>query len=239
MNPADVEPFLTQSLADRKLSGSEKTALAGWLAQNAKTDQQKGVVRHAAFDVARAAVADPDAARVIGWLEDVLKVVCPVQPNPAVQPAGVSNSVCFSPGEACLGHIVNRFGQARRTADVCVFTITDDRISNAILAAHRRGVVVRIISDNEKYHDAGSDIHKFRDAGIAVKLDDMHGPAEQGLNGHMHHKFAVFDATRLLNGSYNWTRGAADMNYENLTETADPALVAAFAAEFTRLWNKF
>ncbi len=98
---------------------------------------------------------------------------------------------------------------------------------------------MRIITDNEKQHDAGSDIHKLRDAGIAVKIDDMSGPADTGLNGHMHHKFVVFDGARLLNGSYNWTRGAADLNFENVVDTADAALVAAFAAEFARLWNRF
>ena len=55
----------------------------------------------------------------------------------------------------------------------------------------------------------------------------------------MHHKFAIFDGTRLLNGSYNGTRGAADMNYENLVDTDDPNLVAAFSAEFERLWKRF
>ena len=239
MNPADFEQFLQQSLADRKVSGAEKQALAEWLADNAKTDQQRGVVRHAAFDTARGAVSDPDAVRVIAWLEDVLKVVCPIQTATPPTAGAVASNAYFSPGETCLGQIVNLIGQARRTADLCVFTITDDRISRAVLDAHRRGVAVRVISDNEKAHDAGSDIQKFRDAGIPVKLDDMRGPADHGLTGHMHHKFAIFDGARLLNGSYNWTRGAADMNYENITVTTDPKLVAAFAAEFKRLWNKF
>jgi cardiolipin hydrolase len=239
MNPTDIEHFLQKSLADRKVSGAEKQVLADWLADNAKTDQQRGVVRHGAFDIARGAVSDPDAVRVIAWLEDILKVVCPVQ-SPATAAAGATAShAYFSPGEACLAQIVNLFGQARRAVDVCVFTITDDRICRAILDAHRRGVVVRVISDNEKCHDAGSDIHKLKAAGVPVKLDDARGPADHGLTGHMHHKFAVFDGVRLLNGSYNWTRGAADMNYENITDTTDPKLVAAFAAEFKRLWNRF
>ena len=55
----------------------------------------------------------------------------------------------------------------------------------------------------------------------------------------MHHKFALFDGERLIHGSYNWTRGAADVNYENLVDTGDPDLIAAFAAEFERLWNRF
>lgn len=235
---AEFEQFLTQSLADHKLSGSEKETLAAWLVQNVKTDQQRGVARHLAFDIARKSVVDGNAASVLDWIEAVMKVIVPVQAASA--PTGSAPSTaCFAPGEGCLGQIVSRFHAARTSVDVCVFTITDDRISRAIGDAHRRGVKLRIISDNDKAHDLGSDVHAFRAAGIPVKVDDVRGPAASGLTGHMHHKFAIFDGKYLLNGSYNWTRGAADTNYENLTGTDEPELIAAFAAEFERLWKKF
>ena len=117
---------------------------------------------------------------------------------------------------------------AKRTVDVCVFTITDDRISNAILDAHRRGVAVRIISDDLKATEEGSDIARFRAAGIPLRLD--RSPF------HMHHKFALFDGALLLTGSYNWTRGAARDNQENFITTPDRRLIAAFAATYERLW---
>jgi cardiolipin hydrolase len=41
-------------------------------------------------------------------------------------------------------------GSARTSLDVCVFTITCDEIAGALLEAHKRGVRVRIISDNEQ-----------------------------------------------------------------------------------------
>jgi cardiolipin hydrolase len=56
-------------------------------------------------------------------------------------------------------------------------------------------------------------------------------------DGHMHHKFAIFDGVHLINGSYNWTRGAANINYENLIDTSDPWTLQRFASEFERLWN--
>lgn len=245
MNSEDLTRFLTQSLADRKLSGAEKSALTDWLGKNVKTDQHRGLVRHVAFEVARSATASPAAAELVEWLEDIMKVLAPLGPTaqganaPRSGAGSGADEVFFAPGEHCLHRIVHRFNACRRTADVCVFTVTDDRISRAILDAHRRGVKVRIISDNEKQYDVGSDVQKFRAAGITVKVDDHRGPSEPGLNGHMHHKFALFDGARLLNGSYNWTRGAADVNFENLVDTADAHLVATFAAEFERLWNRF
>lgn len=137
--------------------------------------------------------------------------------------------VFFSPGPDCLRHIVNRFLAARRSVDICVFTITDDRITRAILDAHRRGVAVRILTDNDKAYDAGSDIERLEAAGIAVKVDRT--------PYHMHHKFAIFDGTRLVNGSYNWTRGAAESNEENIVDLGDPIAIAAFQREFDRLWS--
>jgi phosphatidylserine/phosphatidylglycerophosphate/cardiolipin synthase-like enzyme len=242
MNPEDLERLLRQSLADHKLTRSEKTALADWLAKHVTTDQARGLARHVAFAVAKGAVADPASAEVIDWLEDVMKVLVPNAPQQGADaprlPAG-EDLAFFAPGERCLQQIIHRFGQCRRTADVCVFTITDDRITRSILDANRRGVHLRIISDNEKCLDPGSDIQKLRDAGVPVKLDTARDRRDPHTSGHMHHKFAIFDSARLLNGSYNWTRGAADCNYENLTDTADARLIAAFAAEFERLWNAF
>ena len=54
----------------------------------------------------------------------------------------------------------------------------------------------------------------------------------------MHHKFAVFDSTILLNGSYNWTRGAASNNEENFVVTNNSRLVAIFSKAFEDLWQQ-
>ncbi len=229
MNPADLDALLRQSLADHKLSGSERQALTGFALRQIDSDQARAVARSRAFEVARQAATDDEARRVIFWLEDVLRVIAPMQGEGA-DPASAPSEAGFSPGEACLRMIRGRFAAARRTADLCVFTVTDDRITRAILDAHRRGVKVRLITDNDKAHDLGSDVGQIAEAGVAVKID--HTPF------HMHHKYAIFDGSRLLNGSYNWTRGAANDNEENLTDTGDPRLLEAFRRHFEALWAK-
>ena len=55
----------------------------------------------------------------------------------------------------------------------------------------------------------------------------------------MHHKFAVVDSAILLTGSFNWTRAAASKNVENCLVTSAPEAVAAYAAEFEKLWSNF
>ncbi|MGE3822383.1 MAG: phospholipase D-like domain-containing protein [Isosphaeraceae bacterium] len=54
----------------------------------------------------------------------------------------------------------------------------------------------------------------------------------------MHHKFAVFDEKIALTGSYNWTRGAARDNEENLIVSTDPRLVGPFVRAFEALWDR-
>ena len=124
-----------------------------------------------------------------------------------------------------------RLRACRRSADLCVFTITDDRITRALLDCHRRGLKLRLITDNDKAFDLGSDIERIAAAGVAVKVDRT--------PFHMHHKFAIFDGGAVLTGSYNWTVGAAKNNEENLVVSNDRRLLTAFTGEFDRLWKKF
>lgn len=100
-----------------------------------------------------------------------------------------------------------------------------------MLEAHGRGVRVRIITDNDKAADLGSDADRFLQARIGLRVDRT--------AYHMHHKFAVFDSKVLLNGSYNWTRGAADNNEENFIVTNDRRLVTIFSKTFEDLWQQF
>ncbi|QCR21458.1 phospholipase D-like domain-containing protein [Pontibacter sp. SGAir0037] len=140
----------------------------------------------------------------------------------------VLHQVYFSPGDACLGAILSLVNAAQHSLKICVFTISDDRISEAILTAHREGVRVQLITDNDKLFDTGSDIRQLAAAGIEVRVDFT--------SNHMHHKFAIADTQAVLTGSYNWTRSAARFNHENVLVTNHRATVFAYLNEFEKLW---
>jgi len=55
----------------------------------------------------------------------------------------------------------------------------------------------------------------------------------------MHYKFALVDATYLINGSFNWTRSATKYHNENITLLTDPELIKAFANKFEDMWHQF
>ena len=229
MNPADLDQILKQTLADHQFQSGEKKALIAWSNQNAADESSRAVGRSRAFALAKAEMAG-DAARVLDWLEEVIKVFNRPVGGPLPAPPEPSGAY-FSPGTTCIQEVLRQFQKARQAADVCVFTITDDRITGAILDAHNRGVPVRVLTDNDKAHDLGSDVERLRAAGVPCKMD-------VGNAAHMHHKFALFDGRRLMSGSFNWTRSASECNEENLIVTADPVLVAAFAGRFEMLWGR-
>ena len=137
--------------------------------------------------------------------------------------------VYFSPGTDCLNAITDSLRNAKRKARICVFTISDNRIVDAIKEMQLNGVDIKIISDNDKRFDIGNDIEYIARLGIDVKLDTTHA--------HMHHKFAVIDDTITITGSYNWTRSAETKNYENILVTDSKDVAKIYTKEFNKLWE--
>lgn len=158
------------------------------------------------------------------------------QPAPKVEfSTDVAEAMFFSDAgdddELAFQRFLTFLESTTKTMDVCIFNLTDDRISRVLLSLFAAGVKIRVIADNDQSESQGSDIAQLRSAGIPVRTDKS--PA------HMHHKFAVLDSVCLLNGSFNWTRGASSDNNENIMAIGAPKLVAAYAKEFERLWAKF
>jgi cardiolipin hydrolase len=218
---------LEKSFEDGRLSDDERRSLGEALRGVQPLEETLHRVRNHAFAIAgRRLDGMNEATATLKWLAGVMRAL-----DGARAPAREAmHAVWFSPGPDCLKAIQQRLRAARAHADICVFTISDDRISEEILAAHQRKVAVRIVTDNEKELDRGSDIDRLRRSGIPVRVDRT--------SAHMHHKFALFDGQYLLTGSYNWTRSACDLNEENLLVTSEPKLYAAFAAQFEALWSE-
>jgi len=221
-----LDQQLRDSLADLRLSNEERDELRQ-LGSELTVDQIR-FLRNRAFALVRELSREPaNVEPALKWLEQVIKTLDSCSTAVRVEQA----SAHFSPGESCRRKIRDLCRQARKSVDICVYTISDDQLSEEILACHLRGVTVRVISDNEKQYDAGSDIQWLRDKGVPLRIDS--GPY------HMHHKFALFDGRLLLNGSFNWTRSATTSNEENLLVIDHPQLLADYAREFEALWARY
>lgn len=140
------------------------------------------------------------------------------------------HNACFSPGTDILESVADLINQAKGSVDLCIFTITDSRLADCIVDAHERGIAVRLITDDRKLFDRGSEGYSLRNDGIPVKID--HSPY------HMHHKFGIIDGRIVFTGSFNWTYSASKHNQENLLITSKTVIIEQYSAEFERLWTE-
>ncbi len=230
MNRPGVEKFLQTSIHDGRLSRAEKTVLRSIVATEALASHERDWIRNRAFQVAQASAGESPSSP-FDWLEDVVGILVSAE-RPSLGNSRLPVAEAhFSPGDKCRNRIRDLLREAQETVDICVFTITDNSISDSIIDTHARGVNVRVISDNDKAQDKGSDLQRLKRMGVGVAFDHT--------ADHMHNKFAVFDGRILVSGSYNWTRSAADRNEENIIVTDDQRLVERFAGKFESLWREF
>ncbi|KAA3612317.1 MAG: nuclease [Calditrichaeota bacterium] len=226
---AAIEEVLKNTLDDFVLSRDERRDLDGILGEFAGDVEALRFAHHNAFVLAEKqfAATGYDKLVVFNWLKGVMRVL----ENFVEKHPHTRSEACFSPGDACRDKIISCLDSARVCVDICVFTISDNMLTEAIFTVQSRKIPIRIITDDDKSHDRGSDVGTLRNQGIAVRMDNS--------PEHMHHKFAVIDRKILINGSFNWTRSASERNQENLLVTEDPALVRAFQKKFEELWFLF
>ncbi len=217
-----IQQSLEASLEDFAISRSERKELKSLLADahGDKTAQAK--IRQLAFRMATKAMQEVGEVTAMDWLESVIKLLYANEMK-------TKADAYFSPGDDCLHRIRQLISEAQQTLDICVFTITDNRIVEKLDEAHRRGTTIRIISDDTKSEDLGSDMETLEKIGIPCRYDRT--------SAHMHHKFAIADTHLLLTGSYNWTRSASTANNENIIVSNAPRLVTSFQGEFERMWR--
>jgi len=222
----EIEQALLQTFEDCRLSKNEKIALEDLLANYSTDYDVLNFARNKAFDLVREHFNQTSQyhRESLKWLERVIKAV-----DSQRSQEHVASQSYFSPGDKCLKAILGLIRSAKSSIDVCVFTISDDRISKELASAFHRDVEVRIITDNDKSADQGSDVRYFAELGMAVKTDDS--------PSHMHHKFAVFDNRILVNGSFNWTRSASKYNSENIVVSYEADLLDDFIGLFKGLWG--
>jgi mitochondrial cardiolipin hydrolase len=228
-NEAELQALLRRSFADRRLTRDERDEFERLFHASVPDGNLRDRVLAFAFAMLRDELSELEDREGSEWLKRVVRATLPKQgPHDSAKQPDVAEA-CFSERHDCAKRLVRLLDGAQGSLDICVFTITHDDLSEAILRAASRGVAVRLISDDLKATDTGSDVDRLRHAGVAVRVARS--------RYHMHHKFAIFDRRLLLNGSFNWTRGAAMNNAENFVLLSDRRLLGQFQDEFELLWE--
>ena len=122
--------------------------------------------------------------------------------------------------------------EARDTLDVAAFELNSEPIYRAILAAHQRGVVVRMVADDDHglHDDKNTALRDLQAAGVPV-IDD-------GRSGLMHNKYMILDGKTVWTGSWNYTVNGSYRNNNNAFVMNDRRAAGAYQREFDEMFER-
>lgn len=128
-----------------------------------------------------------------------------------------------------LAATLDRIQQANRTIDVAMYNNNRTDITNALVAAHNRGVRVRYVASQEGSSPALMPPPPFP----VVYGND---------NNLMHNKFMVIDADEthaswVMGGSMNWTTTNMKEDFNNTLFIRDQSLARTYELEFNEMWG--
>jgi len=137
-----------------------------------------------------------------------------------------------NPDKYLLGLVVS----AKATIDAAVYDIDNQTITDALIAANKRGVKVRIMTDTDNMTDKDNpalprkQIVDLKNAGIEVKEDHR--------SGIMHQKFLIVDNKTVWTGSMNLTSNAMYRDNNNVLKIESTQLAADYNEEFKRMFEQ-
>jgi phosphatidylserine/phosphatidylglycerophosphate/cardiolipin synthase-like enzyme len=159
-------------------------------------------------------------------------------PAPAFAPvAGID--VLARRYHAAVGELIAGAGSR---VDVCMFHVAlpspahpTRQLLDQLVAAHGRGVAVRVLTDSDRTEDPylstvinGPAIAVLRDAGVPVRVDTP--------EALLHSKFLVIDDDLAVVGSHNWSAGSY-FTFDDLSLVLrTTGLAGELRARFDGLW---
>lgn len=124
--------------------------------------------------------------------------------------------------------IINEINQAQKSIRLAIYGFSNDRIRDAVLDAHKRGVDTIVVTDDSQLNS--ENIRMLKEAGIDL-VDDENPYAL------MHHKFLVIDERVVWSGSANYSYYAFYKNNENLVKITSSKIAKVYLDEFDELYH--
>ncbi len=152
----------------------------------------------------------------------ITQQVMPPAPQAWVAPVvhDVPVKVCFTPESQCTPGIVDAINSAKSSIFVQAYSFTSAPIANALVAAKKRGVDVRVIIDKRTEETKGAKVKTLLTGNVPVLIDVVPGIA--------HNKVMIIDDAYVLTGSFNFTQAADTRNVENILLLQDPELAKLY-----------
>jgi len=166
-----------------------------------------------------------DAAKRITFL---LILIVPVQ---AGSVWGANIEILYAPDDAPLDRVITLYQQAKRYIYVSVYGLTYPRAVEALVAAKKRGIDVRMLTDQERTQDEKQHIamRTLQLAGIPIRVNQH--------DGLMHLKQVVIDDEINTSGSMNHTTSGNRYNDERMDIITDRKISMKAREQFLSMWN--
>lgn len=152
-------------------------------------------------------------------------------PKEKININGIELGVFFSPQDKIITkEILPIINNANKYIYIPVFYITKKELVNELIAAHKRGVEVKIINDATNASNKYTIHHQLREAGIKVKTENY--------AGKLHSKAMIIDDEYSIIGSMNFTNSGEKRNDENVVIIKDEEIAQYLKSTFLKLWDK-
>ncbi len=136
-----------------------------------------------------------------------------------------AQEVHYSPEERLDTIDVELISTAKRSIDFASYALTDRTVIDALDAADRRGVAIRIVLDPRERHDF-------------VALGDLADNVRLKRGGpFMHLKAYAIDGVLLRTGSANFSTSGENAQDNDLVVIRDAPAAAKFDAHFETMWD--
>ena len=138
-------------------------------------------------------------------------------------PDKIKNIKVINPQDGLIAAIKG----AKKSFYGAFYDISSIKIANEIIAAHKRGVDVKLVTDNGTF--SGEAIRRIYESGIPIVPDT--GPAL------MHNKFAIIDDFTVFTGSYNTTENCTHRNNNNAIIVNSTEIAEIYSAKFSEMFD--
>jgi len=132
------------------------------------------------------------------------------------------------------GRLIDKINAAQTSIHIASFEFDLTPVAEALVAAKKRGVDVRWVTDDESGLAVDEDpghgqFAMLQEAGIEVRSDDR--------AALMHNKFWIFDGKIAWTGSTNITVSGVFQQNNNTIVIHSPEVAAIYEREFAELWD--
>jgi phosphatidylserine/phosphatidylglycerophosphate/cardiolipin synthase-like enzyme len=136
-----------------------------------------------------------------------------------------AQEIHYSPEERLDAIDAAMIESAKLSIDFAAYSLNDGEVVDALSAAERRGVVIRIVLDPPERHDF-------------VRLGDLSDNVRVKRSGPlMHLKAYAIDGEVLRTGSANFSASGERQQDNDLIVIRDAGAAAKFDAHFERMWD--